>query len=565
MTTEADPRCRRYLRPTGASATARPGALRYGANEVAEIWYDQELGTRGRQLAEAVLARTADDVAAISTIFQGVRPPGPLRVFLQRTPDSARAFHDDCAGTSDSDAGTAAADAIDVHCDVETTPVLQPLYSSFLLASQVTEIIASRHGRGWRADAPHGEALSRTIAASLYPRRLAGFATAATWLRSDRRDFVNGTHRGDSDAVAIGCCALFLHYLHTELDFSWAQIVAAGGHDLATTYRRLTGNVDDPFPAFARQLAVSMPPGLPFSVTGDNPFPLTAATTSPPPPAAVSVRAEPVPVPAGAGPALLDAPPEMEPPRARPDLASAIAHRRWWTCDTPFRHLRVDDVFQPQVYAGLERDFLARVERDELKRTLPGYDASALGLTGQSAGPFEIFLNRQWHDLIAGLFGFDGTGDMTATLHHHAAGSRSGSPHNDLNPGWFAAQPPVGPDEIRVHDPATSNYRTGTSPSGQTTVERVRGITVLYYLATPAGVRGGGTGLYRSAAQAIGRPDVVVPPRNNSLVAFECTPYSFHSFLANYDQPRNCVAMWLHRDIAEVLQRWGRSSMVAWK
>jgi hypothetical protein len=565
---EADPGCRQYLRPTGAQPSA-PGArnVRLGANAAVEVFYDRELGRRGREIADVVLARGSTDLDTISAIFQGVRPATlPVRVILARTPDSARAYHDRCG-------------ELEIHCDVETVPAPQPLYSCFLLASQLTEVVAAAHGQGWAGDTAHGEALSRTVAASLYPRRLGGFATAAAWLRGARRDFVNSSTPGDSDAEAIGCCVLFLHYLHTELDLSWAQIVAAGAPTLAATYRRLTGNMDDPFPAFAGQLETAMPRGIAFTLTGDNPYPLPAAThrngpetSLPDAPAPGGHPAEPLTVPGGAGPPSAPAPAiaadepgrSAEPARRRPRLEDLLAHRRWWTCDTPFRHLRVDDVFRPDVYAGLERDFLARIEGDELKRNLPGYDASALGLTAETAGAFDIFLTRQWHDLIAGVFGLPATGEVIATLHHHAAGSRSGTPHNDLNPGWFPAAPVLGSDEVRVHDPARCNYRTGHSLTGQPTRERVRGVTVLYYLATPTDVRGGGTGLYRSARQEVERPDVVVAPRNNSLMAFECTPYSFHSFIANHGRPRNCLAMWLHRSLDDVVGRWGRASIVEW-
>ena len=51
---------------------------------------------------------------------------------------------------------------------------------------------------------------------------------------------------------------------------------------------------------------------------------------------------------------------------------------------------------------------------------------------------------------------------------------------------------------------------------------------------------------------------------NNSLVLFECTPFSWHGYLGNRAKPRNSVVMWLHRPKADVVARWGEPSIVRW-
>ncbi len=89
---------------------------------------------------------------------------------------------------------------------------------------------------------------------------------------------------------------------------------------------------------------------------------------------------------------------------------------------------------------------------------------------------------------------------------------------------------------------------------------------MIFYLANPVrGVVGGETGLYRAASDPIDRPADVVPPVNNSLVAFECTPTSFHGFMSNRNAVRNCLVMWLHREKTEAIRRWGESSIVYWR
>ena len=95
--------------------------------------------------------------------------------------------------------------------------------------------------------------------------------------------------------------------------------------------------------------------------------------------------------------------------------------------------------------------------------------------------------------------------------------------------------------------------------------ETMRAIAILYYLNNPEWSPGDGgqTGLYRAMSDQVDQAVVSVPPINNSLVAFECSPRSFHTFRTNR-QPRNSVVMWLHREKDEALAQWGEDSIVPW-
>ena len=64
---------------------------------------------------------------------------------------------------------------------------------------------------------------------------------------------------------------------------------------------------------------------------------------------------------------------------------------------------------------------------------------------------------------------------------------------------------------------------------------------------------GGETGLYsayQNELPLISR----VPPLNNSLLFFEVTPLSYHSFLAA-NTTRNCFVWWYHTDIKYAFKR----------
>jgi hypothetical protein len=249
-----------------------------------------------------------------------------------------------------------------------------------------------------------------------------------------------------------------------------------------------------------------------------------------------------------------------------PDVAltSGLAHRRWVRRARPFPHVVARDVFTPEYFTTLEEHFavLQREHRELFQRNMPGYDAASADLSRHADGPLGVFLSRAWHDLVAGVSGVEATGDVLASLHHHEPGGKSGWPHNDLNPGWFAGAAPAH-DEVRFAFADGVGYHHGTRPPGVEARETVRAVSLLFYLGNPPWQPGNGgeTGLF---ADVDGRgARAAVAPLNNSLVLFECTPFSWHAFLSNA-QPRNSLVMWLHRPKEEAVARWGEQSIVYW-
>ncbi|GAB2463456.1 2OG-Fe(II) oxygenase [Jatrophihabitans fulvus] len=254
---------------------------------------------------------------------------------------------------------------------------------------------------------------------------------------------------------------------------------------------------------------------------------------------------------------------------APPALEDVLANRRWVRRGFPFPHVVAQNVFTPEFYGLLDAEF-RRIEREQpeaFQRNMAGYDATGAMLDHHRDGPLGIFVSRAWHDLLAGVGGIDDpTGDMTASLHHHEPGSADGWPHQDLNPGWFGE--PAGPDEVRLpYDGPPERrvaYHHGTRAEGVPARETVRAVSALFYLANPPWEPGDGgeTGLYTVGGQS--RPTLTVPPVNNSLVLFECSPFSWHGFLSNRVKPRNSVVMWIHRPKDEVVRRWGDDSIRYW-
>jgi hypothetical protein len=254
-------------------------------------------------------------------------------------------------------------------------------------------------------------------------------------------------------------------------------------------------------------------------------------------------------------------------------LAQWLDRGPWVVCNDPFAHVRAEGVFNAAVYRELESAFetvlsggrLASWPEARFVRNMPGYDASAVDFDIRVGWPFSLFVSRAWHDLFAQLFSVNAVRCVSGALHHHAVGSGGGFVHNDLNPGWFVDA--GAGEEVVIPRGDLCDYRSGDAAANCNLRRRetMRAIAVIYYLNNHEwrSGDGGDTGLYRTARDA--HPVVAIPPMNNSLVAFECTPQSFHAFQRNVRQPRNSVIVWLHREKAEVLDRWGASAIVPWK
>ena len=92
-------------------------------------------------------------------------------------------------------------------------------------------------------------------------------------------------------------------------------------------------------------------------------------------------------------------------------------------------------------------------------------------------------------------------------------------------------------------------------------------MSLLFYLANGPWHPGDGgeTALYASSSDAaLTGPAATVAPVDNSLVLFECTPYSWHTFLSNRVRPRESLVMWLHRSKQDTVDRWGEASIAYW-
>ncbi|MGH7722656.1 MAG: hypothetical protein ACRENL_07470 [Candidatus Dormibacteria bacterium] len=245
--------------PAGAPRTAADGGpytFRASTTNF-RVSYEDALGANGAVLADAVLATCEADYATLRTWFAGLTPGGlPFTVFV--VAGTFGAYHATCAAT---ELHLAAFDG--TNADLVR----------MLMVAEADEVMMAAQNVGWDCGYSHGEGLSRVLSTELYPAQLDGFATAASWLDSNRTDWVSTTEQTDQNYVSIGCATLFLNYLRNQLGHSLTAIVGAGAPTLAQVYTNLSGSTDA-FAPFNALLQRRFPLGRPSGLTTDNPFPI---------------------------------------------------------------------------------------------------------------------------------------------------------------------------------------------------------------------------------------------------------------------------------------------------
>jgi uncharacterized protein YjdB len=246
--------------PLGAPGARADAGLdtRRGNTTHFTVFYDNSLGTNGQALADAVLATCETDFAKLQSYFGGITPGGlPFNIHI--VPGSSGASHGGCSDTT-------------LTCDAFTGTNAD--LERMLVVAEADEVFMAAQGAGWDCGASNGEGLSRVLATEAYPAQLDGFASGASWLDGGRPDFVSKTDPTDVNYVSTGCATLFINYLRSQIGFTLAEIVQAGGSNLEQTHANLTGSHDalDPFSwLLQRRFPLGHLSGLP----NDNPFPIT--------------------------------------------------------------------------------------------------------------------------------------------------------------------------------------------------------------------------------------------------------------------------------------------------
>jgi hypothetical protein len=256
----------------------------------------------------------------------------------------------------------------------------------------------------------------------------------------------------------------------------------------------------------------------------------------------------------------------------QPGVATFLQSHPWVVHETPFRFITATEAFRPEVYADLQAavlDIFARGLgdagcRDRLARNMQNSDAYAWNLPPGVTGPLELFLKREWHDLLAGMTDSAATLDVNAAVHYHPPGSPTGRVHTDLSVAYFSDQRRK--DGVNPMDLCRCAYTSGETRSPDALPRRVvRSVTAIIYVGNGpwAPELGGATGLYARPDQPVDRPSDYLPPRDNSLLVFLNHRASYHSFMTNQAN-RFSIICWLHQPWETAVSRYG-DAITSWR
>lgn len=235
---------------------------------------------------------------------------------------------------------------------------------------------------------------------------------------------------------------------------------------------------------------------------------------------------------------------------------------RWCERTYPFRHFVASSVLDSDQYAKVATAFSRiRLGQDpdrsvRLSKSRGDYDALSCGVGASIASRFRPLFDRPFLDMLADIVRIKGVPAVDAGLHHVPQGSRSGWIHTDCCSAWFNGD--LSSRKILFPDRRMCDYFTGEPKrTDARPIEYVRTATMIFYLQNEGWKQGmgGETGLYPGSKVSYGG-EILIPPVNNTLVLFECSPHSYHRLIANPGQARNSIVLWLHSTAEEATRKW---------
>jgi len=250
----------------------------------------------------------------------------------------------------------------------------------------------------------------------------------------------------------------------------------------------------------------------------------------------------------------------------------ALERGIWWEVRDPFRHFEAADVLDEEAYRSVATSFQKILDATDsggpaehrLAQSTSNYDARMLSLQGDLVHSFAPFLTEEWLRSLAALYELPFLARVDAALHSSPRNSRTGWVHTDFCSAWFDEGRKIFPGELLFPDRSRCNYFEGTAKTADAKpVEYIRALTMIFYLCNnewKAG-DGGETGLYSTAKPTPESMKTLLPPINNRLLLFECSPHSYHRFIANPGRVRNSLILWLHSTVESTESQWGTGTV----
>lgn len=232
----------------------------------------------------------------------------------------------------------------------------------------------------------------------------------------------------------------------------------------------------------------------------------------------------------------------------------------------PYNYLIVEDLFDEGTAFGLSAVFndLIQTGRTIGKVGEVGdlvYEAINFTpkLQHVQSTPISTIASVELKNLIAEVFDIYLDENLMIGMHRHNPPSKPGWSHTDFAVVSFP-NIPANHGGQRVYAEADQvNYSDDSKHRQPDSIKTARAIACLYYTANQEwrpGL-GGETGVYLPDGKTL---VASVPPKNNSLFAFEISPHSYHAYLGSAAMQRSSFIWWYHAAPGYLMKRHAESA-----
>lgn len=175
-----------------------------------------------------------------------------------------------------------------------------------------------------------------------------------------------------------------------------------------------------------------------------------------------------------------------------------------------------------------------------------------------ASSDLSVIASLELRSLIAEAFNIRIDENVLIGMHRHNPPSKAGWAHTDFAVVSFPRTQPNlnGVRVFPVDDGCT--YADDTAERQPNAVKTARSLACLYYVANEQWEpgKGGETGVFSNMGE---RLIAKIPPKNNSLFVFECSPLSYHAYLGSEHMERNSFIWWYHSDPGYLLDRYSEA------
>jgi hypothetical protein len=227
----------------------------------------------------------------------------------------------------------------------------------------------------------------------------------------------------------------------------------------------------------------------------------------------------------------------------------------------PYNYIAVEDLFDESTAYGLSTVFndLIRAGRQIGKVGEVGslvYEAinTTPSLNDVRSSPIGHLLSHEVKNYIAEVFDIRLDENLMMGMHRHNAPSKPGWTHTDFAVVSFPNTPPNFGSQRLFVDGNGVNYSDDSKDRQPNTIKTARAIACLYYTANAdwkPGM-GGETGIYLPDGKTL---VAAIPPKNNTLFAFEISPLSYHAYLGSQTMQRSSFIWWYHAEPSYLMRR----------